>query len=419
MIRRVRDPSDLDFYYDFVCPYAYLASLQVEALAGKSGARLTYRPILLGGVFRAIGSPNVPASKFAAAKARYLAVDLERAAAKVGAELHRPSAHPRRTVLALRAALASGDVARASHALFAAYWKHGRDLEDPGEVRSALDRAGLDGAAAVERADKEAIKAELRARTDEAVAAGVFGVPSFVARRSGESALFWGVDRMELVEVALAAPRVLRFYFDYSSPFAYLAATDLAGLVGRTGALLELRPILLGALFKSIGTANVPLFEMPEAKQRHQGLELERWARRRGVPFRFASRFPMNTVKALRLTLVCPEDRRLDLALAIFRALWVYDRDISSESELAGIAASVGLDAAALVSRIADAATKDALRRATADAETKGVFGVPTFEVVEEPEGASGESEKTLYWGQDRVADVERNLKGSNVGYGS
>ena len=410
------EPRDLDFYYDFVCPYAYLASLEVEALARGSGARLSYRPILLGGVFRAIGSPDAPAGGFTAAKAHYLELDLAHAAANAGATLRRPAAHPRRTVLALRAALASGEVARASHALFAAYWSEGRDLEDVSVVRAALDGAGLDGAAATLRAQGDAIKDELRARTDEAVAAGVFGVPTFVVRHSGESELFWGVDRIELVRVALAPRRVLRFYFDYSSPFAYLAATELPRLVGRTGAVLELRPILLGALFKSIGTPNVPLFEMPAAKQRHQGLELERWARRRGVPFRFASRFPMNTVKALRLTLLCPSERRLDLVLALFRALWVDDRDLTSESELADLATSIGLDAAPLLAKIADEATKDALRLATAEAETKGVFGVPTFEVVGDPAASRGATDKTMYWGQDRVEDVERYLNGYNVG---
>ncbi|MEZ4374863.1 MAG: hypothetical protein R3B07_28880 [Polyangiaceae bacterium] len=78
-----------------------------------------------------------------AAKARINQRDPERYAALFAAPLNKPSAHPRRTVLALRAALASGSIAEASHALFEAYWVRGDDLEDPSVVEAALSGAGL------------------------------------------------------------------------------------------------------------------------------------------------------------------------------------------------------------------------------------------------------------------------------------
>lgn len=184
---------DLDFFYDFVCPFAYLGSTQVEAVAARTGARLVWRPFLLGGVFRAVGTDLA-----SAARAAHSLRDQRRWAEHLGAPLVTPKEHPRRTVLALRAALAAGDeLPRASRALFRAYWGEGRDMEDPSVVADALAREGLDGDALVARAPQ--MKDELRRRTDEAIAAGVFGAPAFVVRGD----LYWGQDRLPLVEKAL------------------------------------------------------------------------------------------------------------------------------------------------------------------------------------------------------------------------
>jgi len=183
----------LDFFYDFVCPFAYLGSTQVDALAARTGARIVWRPFLLGGIFKQIGI-----EKATPARAAHSLRDQARWAEVLGVPLRLPPAHPRRTVLALRAAIAAGDdLPRASHALFGAYWADGRDLEDPAVVADALSQAGLDGRGLVERAPL--MKDELRLRTDEALAAGVFGAPAFVVRGH----LFWGQDRIPLVEKAL------------------------------------------------------------------------------------------------------------------------------------------------------------------------------------------------------------------------
>jgi 2-hydroxychromene-2-carboxylate isomerase len=386
------------FHYDFVCPWAYLGFLGIEALAERHGAALELKPILLGGVFRAIGGVDRPAEAMPAAKLRYAERDLLRFAERAGVSLKRPADHPRRTVLALRAALASGDVRTASHALFTAYWKDGLDLASPEVVARALDEVGLDGAAAVREAESETIKRELRERTERAVAEGVFGVPTAIVEGPRGRSLHWGVDRFEQLEIALRPPRTVEFYFDYASPYAYLGATQIRRIAGAAGASLVLRPLLLGALFRSVGTPDVPLFAMPEPKQRYQGDELARWAEARGVPFRFSSRFPIRTVDALRLTLLAPDDRRADLVDALFRAAWVDDRDIADRSVLAAIAQGVGVGTE-LVARIDDDATKALLRAATSEAEARGVFGVPTCVV-------DGE----LYWGQDRLDWVERAL---------
>ncbi len=117
----------------------------------------------------------------APSKARHNALDMLRWAEHFDVPLTMPEAHPSRTVLALRATLAAdAEIPRASKAIFAAYWARGRDVAEPAVVREALDGAGLDGAGLVTRAEDPAIRADLRARTDEAIAHGVFGAPAFV-----------------------------------------------------------------------------------------------------------------------------------------------------------------------------------------------------------------------------------------------
>jgi 2-hydroxychromene-2-carboxylate isomerase len=416
----------LAFFYDYSCPYAYLAHFAVEAVCARTGAELVWEPFLLGGVFQAIGTPVVPDTMMPASKARMNVLDIRRYADLLGVPLKMPPTHPNRTVLALRATIATGEIPRASKALYKAYWADGEDVSKPEIVRAVLDAAGLDGAAAVDRANDPAIKSDLRARTDRAVAAGVFGAPALVVAKDGhEPELFWGQDRLDFVERALGGdvkssdvaltnppaspsrrPKELSFFFDFSSPFAYLGATQVEALAARQGATLRYRPFLLGALFKSIGTPNVPLFAMPPAKQRYYQRDLARWADHWSVPFVFPTRFPMNTVKALRVLLQLDDADRRRVVLPIFRAYWVHDRDISDDATLQAILREAGLDATALLAGAHDDSVKDRLRHATEEARTLGVCGAPCFLVN------SGRGDEQLFWGQDRLDLVERALAG-------
>ncbi len=193
--------KSFELFYDVVCPYAYLASTQIEALAERCEATIEWKPFLLGGAFRAIGGADDPNAVMPASKAAHNQRDMRRWAERFGVPLVMHPEHPRRSVLALRALLAAGVDARvaASHALFAAYWQRGEDIAEPAVVAKALSTAGLDGDGCVERASEQAIKDELRERTDAAVAAGVFGAPTFII--DGE--LIWGQDRLHFVEAAL------------------------------------------------------------------------------------------------------------------------------------------------------------------------------------------------------------------------
>ena len=196
----------------------------------------------------------------------------------------------------------------------------------------------------------------------------------------------------------VAAPHTLDFYWDFSSPYAYLGSTQVEALARRTGAELAWRPMLLGAVFKAIGTPDAPVLTWSEQKRLYTFKDMQRWAAHYGVPFRFPSSFPTNTVKALRAWLVLPEASRDVFREATFRAYWAEDRDIASDAVLAEC---IGEGAADVLAQCSAPEIKDALKTATQRAVDAGVFGAPTWVV----------DGKELYWGQDRIELVERALR--------
>jgi 2-hydroxychromene-2-carboxylate isomerase len=200
----------------------------------------------------------------------------------------------------------------------------------------------------------------------------------------------------------------LSFFFDYSSPFAYLGATQVQRVCEEHGAELEWCPFLLGGLFRAIGTPMVPLHAMPQAKQDYQLIDMQRWATHWGVRFRFPSRFPMNTVKPLRMTIQLAASERARLALPLFEAFWAEDRDIGDDTVLKTIADDVGFDGSALLEACSDPRVKQELIDATKRAENVGVVGAPSFLIHDA--GADGRG--SLYWGQDRLELVARVLDG-------
>lgn len=400
-------PRTVDFWFDYTCPYAYLGSVEVEAMCARMGAALRWRPMLLGGVFRANKTPQKLFAELSPAKAAHNAEDLQRWAARFNATLTMPAAHPMRSVEALRATLAAGCDPRVIHGFYRAYWVEGREVSSPEVIREVLTAAGFDADAILPTLAGDALRDELRARTDEAIALGVFGAPAFVC--DGE--LQWGQDRMHLVEglslaqwIATAhtdrpsVPHTLDVYFDFSSPFAYLGATQAEALAARTGATLRWRPILLGGLFRALGQADAPLLTFSDAKRDWVLRDLQRWAKFYGVPLKFPSVFPQRSLKALRCYLALPEARRGAFREAAFRAAWADDRDLDDDALLREL---LGDDHGEIRAAADSPEVKAALREGTEAALRAGVFGVPTWVV----------DERALFWGQDRLLLVEHALR--------
>ena len=390
----------LDFWFDYTCPYAYLASTQARALAKRMRVSLTYRPLLLGGVFRAQGTPQKLFATLSPAKAAHNAEDLQRWAKRFGVTLKMPANHPLRSVEALRATLATNIDPHVVDAFYRAYWVHNADISSSDVITRVVSSHGHDASRILAAIETPAIKDDLRARTDQAIALGIFGVPTWII----DNELYWGQDRMHFVAAHGHRP-TLDVYWDFSSPFAYLGATQVDALARRTNANVTWRPILLGGLFRSIGMPDVPIAEFSEAKRVAILKDLHRWAAHWDVPYRFPSRFPTNSLRALRVYLALPESHRAAYRTAVFRACWAEDRDITADAVLASCIGDEAIARDALARANSDD-VKAELRRDTERAAAEGVFGVPTFVVGETSE------RRQLFWGQDRLDLVEEALRG-------
>lgn len=190
----------------------------------------------------------------------------------------------------------------------------------------------------------------------------------------------------------------LDFYFDFGSPTAYLAYTQLPGLAGRTGATVNYKPVLLGRIFQATG--NRSPVEIP-AKRRYMDTDLEWFAARYGVPFRHNPHFPVNTLALMRgATYAQREGFLIAYSNAIYRAMWVDCVNLGEPQEVSKVLAAAGLDAPKIMAGTQEPALKEALKAATAAAVERGLFGVPTFFVGER-----------MHFGQDRLPYVEELLR--------
>lgn len=193
----------IEFLFDFGSPNAYLAHKVIPALVARAGVTFSYVPILLGGVFKSTGNQS-PVTAYAgiANKLAYARMDMQRFIARHGLSAFRPNPHfPVNTVTLMRGCLAAkrdGNFARYVDVAFAAMWEQGLKLDDPTVFVAALDAGGLDGQALLEATQDPAIKAELIASTEAAVARGCFGSPTFLV---GDE-IWFGKERLDEVVAA-------------------------------------------------------------------------------------------------------------------------------------------------------------------------------------------------------------------------
>ena len=192
----------------------------------------------------------------------------------------------------------------------------------------------------------------------------------------------------------------IEFYFDFSSPYGYLASYRIDDIAAEAGRTVTWRPYLLGAAFKSTGQS--PLVSQP-LRGAYALRDMERSARKLKVPLVFPDGFPMPTQAAGRafywLDARDPGKAR-DLAKAIYRAAFAQGRNIAPREAVADVAAEIGLDRAEVLAAIEDPAVKEKLRAETESAIARGIFGSPFVIVDGEP-----------FWGNDRLDDVKEWLK--------
>jgi len=195
----------VEFFFDYGSPWSYIANSRLPAIAARTEAVIVYRPMLLGGVFKATGNRS-PAENPVESKQLYGAVDLRRWAARAKVPFQRNPHFPINTLQLMRLAVAAQKslVFPTFHdALWPAFWADARNLGDPNEVRKVLEIAGLDNEGLNAGAQTPEVKEELKATTEEAVSRGAFGAPTFFV---GDE-MFFGNDRLEFVEEALGRIR--------------------------------------------------------------------------------------------------------------------------------------------------------------------------------------------------------------------
>jgi 2-hydroxychromene-2-carboxylate isomerase len=193
---------------------------------------------------------------------------------------------------------------------------------------------------------------------------------------------------------------VIELFFDVGSSYSYLAATQMEQVTARTGVPVRWRPFLLGAVFKATGN-DLPVRVPPKARWMIHDMTL--WAHHYGIPFRVPSRFPLVTLRTQRALAGVERSAQAAalpaFALALFRAYWAEDQDVSTDAVIGAAATSVGLDAATVTAAIDAPETKELLRATTDEAIRRGAFGAPAMFVGE-----------ALFWGNDRIPLLEQYL---------
>ena len=189
----------VDFYFDYLSPFSYLASLRVGEVCSAANAEVVFRPILFPALLNHWGQRG-PAE--IPPKSVHTFKECLRYALARGVPFRAPKLHPFNPLLALRvtcAAESERERQRVASVLYALGWADGGDLSSRDEISAALARDGLSATELLERAETSAIKQLLRAETDLAIARGVFGIPTMLV---GDE-LFWGVSQLDALQLHL------------------------------------------------------------------------------------------------------------------------------------------------------------------------------------------------------------------------
>lgn len=202
--------------------------------------------------------------------------------------------------------------------------------------------------------------------------------------------------------------KTLDFIFDFGSPNAYYSWKVLPGVLTRTGAQVNVIPVLLGGLFKLTG--NQPpmvAFGGVKGKLAYEQLESQRFMKKHGIhAFRFNPHFPVNTLLIMRGLIAA---RRLGVGdaytPAVLKAMWEDGQKMDDPAVVAGVLSAAGLDAQAILTATQDPDVKAELAANTEAAAARGAFGIPTFFVGDE-----------MFFGKDRLGQVEEELRGLSLG---
>ncbi|MEQ1612911.1 MAG: 2-hydroxychromene-2-carboxylate isomerase [Hyphomicrobiaceae bacterium] len=186
-------------------------------------------------------------------------------------------------------------------------------------------------------------------------------------------------------------PRI-EFWYDFASTYSWLSAIRVEALTRNVDCDIAWRPFLLGPIFKAQGWTTSP-FNLYPAKGRYMVRDIARIADARGLVFVMPDPFPANSLTAGRLAIAVGNDHIGDFTRRVYEVQFETGADISQRGTLEPILQAMGLDVTAMIAASETTAVKDTLRNNTAEAQSLGIFGAPTFVT------ADGE----LFWGDDRL----------------
>ncbi len=190
----------------------------------------------------------------------------------------------------------------------------------------------------------------------------------------------------------------VEFFYDFGSPYTYLATTRIEAIIERQAAVLAWRPFLLGGVFKSLNTQAPALSSQEKARWMLQ--DLERWAAHYEVPFLMNPHFPVNTLQAMRLAIAAEErGHQVPLARRLFDDMWVQGKDLADPAVLTEALKAIGAPVS-LLERTLSGHVKDRLKANTEEAVSRGAFGAPAIFVGD-----------ALFFGNDRLDFLEKRLK--------
>jgi 2-hydroxychromene-2-carboxylate isomerase len=195
-------PKIIDYYFSPISPWAYLGGPRLIEIAARHGAEVRVKPVALKTVFPQTG--GLPLAKRAPARQAYRLMELRRWRDHLGLPItlhpaHFPAPDEAAAGLIIAAGETGGDPLRLSQAVLAAVWAEERDIADPATLEAIAGETGHDGPALLAKAEDPAIQATYQALSEEAVARGVFGSPTYAL---GDE-LFWGQDRLDFLDRAL------------------------------------------------------------------------------------------------------------------------------------------------------------------------------------------------------------------------
>jgi len=196
--------------------------------------------------------------------------------------------------------------------------------------------------------------------------------------------------------------KTVDYYFTTVSPYSYLGHERFAKIAAKHGATVNVKPIDLGRIFPVSG--GLPLKQRAPQRQAYRLVELARWRDALGVPITLEPKFFPTPPEPSALLIIATDlahgtAAAMDMALALYRACWVEDRNVADVKTLREIASAQRRDPDSLLSPDAAAAAKPKYDAYVQEAIDRGVFGSPTYVI-------DGE----LFWGQDRLEFVERAL---------